>query len=46
MGVDNLTFEKQPAMSPEYEKLLFRKRVFQFAAQQNYPHISVFLGEL
>lgn len=36
MGVDNLNFEKQPAMSPEYEKLLFRKGMFQFAAEQNY----------
>lgn len=36
MGVDNLNFEKQPATSPEYEKLLFRKGMFQFAAEQNY----------
>lgn len=35
MGVDNLNFEKQPATSPEYEKL-FRKGMFQFAAEQNY----------
>lgn len=36
MGVDNLNFEQQPTMSPEYEKLLFRKGMVQFAAEQNY----------
>lgn len=36
MGVDNLNFEQQPATSPEYEKLLFRKGMFEFAAEQNY----------
>lgn len=44
MGVDNLNFEKQPAMSPEYEKLLFRKEMFQFAAEQNYQDL-LRLGE-
>lgn len=36
MAIDNLNFEKQPATSPEYEKLLFREGMFQFAAEQNY----------
>lgn len=36
MGVDNFNFEQQPATSPEYEKLLFKKGMFQSAAEQNY----------
>lgn len=55
MGVDNLNFEQQPARSPEYEKLLFRKGMFQFAAEQNYqdplrlkesPQINLSLWQL
>lgn len=54
MGVDNLHFEQQPATSPEYEMLLFRKGMFQLAAEQNYqdplrlgesPQINLFLWE-
>lgn len=35
MVVDDLNFEKQPAKSPEYDKLLFRKVMFQITEEQN-----------
>lgn len=36
MVVDGLNFEKQPARSPEYEKLLFCKVMFQIREEQNH----------
>lgn len=39
MVVDGLNFEKQPARSPEYEKLLFHKMMFQIREEQNHQDL-------